>query len=171
MASNMKAFLKGSRAIHTVGTVTSFRQPQTLTDGAAVKEVGGVDVFRLVEIAYVDGKATCKYATASAKEGNIFLVVNPQDVLESMGEQRSDFFVAEGEMANCAYLEKGMTFQTSAIEGATVGAVVVWDAAKKLFVAKAPADTDVHVFQVQDIETEESYTIDGQKLVELRVVK
>ena len=176
MASNMKAFLKGSRTIHTVGTVTSFRQPQTLTNGAEVTEVGGVDVFRLVELAYdANGKATVKYATASAKAGNVFLTVTPQNVLESFGEMRSDFYIDKGEMATCAIPEIGLTFQTSAIDatGLKGGEYVTWDDATKKFkkLAAAPAGTECILLQVIDVEAEESYTLDAQTLVELRVVK
>lgn len=171
MASNLKAFLKGNRTKHVVGNISSFRQPQTITNGAVATE--DVDVFTLVELGVSANKElTCKYATGAATLGNIFLHVTPQNVLESFGEQRSDFYVANGEKANLAYLEKGLTFFTSAITGTpAVGALVVWDATAKKFSVKAPAETDVHVFQIQDLESEEGYTIDGATIVELRVVK
>lgn len=176
MSSNMKAFLKGTRTAHTVGLLTGFLAPRLFPNGATVAETGGVDVFRLVELVYdADGNATCKYATAAAKKGNVFLHVTPQNVLESYGELRSDFYVAKDEMANLAVIENGMLFQTSAVKSeATVkkGAFVIWSATNKQFEVKAtPAAGDGYVFQITDIEDEESYTIDAAKLVELRFVE
>lgn len=175
MASNIKAYLKGTRTKHAVGTVTGFHAPITITNGATVTEEGGVDNFCLVEMAYVDGEPTVKYATALAKAENVFLTITPETVLESYGENICDFYNDKGEKATCAYLPAGFTFETSnvdAVESLTVGKFVVWDADSKKFKSKESlAPEDIKVFQVQSIETDERYNIDGLTLVELAVIR
>lgn len=177
MSSNMKAFLQGTRTAHTVGLLSGFQTPVLFPNGATVTEENGVDVFRFVELAYdADGNATCKYSTASATQGNIYLHVTPQNVLESYGEKRSDYYAAQGEMANLAVIQVGVTmFQTSAVKAGTdvkKGALVIWNPTTKQFEVKAtPATGDGYVLQITDVESEESYTIDNQTLVELRVIK
>lgn len=175
MASNIKNFLKGNRTKHTVGSWTSFIAPVTFTNGAIVAEEGGVDNFCLVEMSYNDGIAEIKYATTSATKDNVFLTMSHEDVLDEYGEYLCDFYNEKGERAVIAYLPTGRTFDTSNYtdaENAKKGDFVVWDAATKKFIKKAvPEASDVKVFQVIDVETDEKYSIDNTILVNLVVVR
>lgn len=176
MASNIKAFISGTRTAHTVGQVTGFTPIRTLINGAKVTETGGVDNFCLVEMAYVGGVPTVKYATAAtATATNVFITVTPEDVLESYGEKLSDFYNGEGELATIAYPEVGFSFETSnftAPADASVGDFAIWDATTKKFVVKAtPEVTDIKVFQIASIESDEKYSIDATTLVELVVIR
>ena len=137
MASNMKEFLKNGRTKHTVGNITSWNAPKLFINGATVTEVGGVDNYTLGEVAYVEGEATVKYATAGAKATNLFLVATPEEVLDKThGEKLCDFFNAKDDKATLIYLERGLSFETSAIDVSTVveGDAVVWDASTKKFI-------------------------------------
>ena len=190
MASNIGAYIKNARTKHTVGTVTGFQNFRTFTNGAKVSETNGVDNFCLVEMVYVDGIPTVKYATSSATAENTFLTVTPEAVLESYGEKLCDFYNGKDELANIAYLPKGFTFETSNCAASTgvaleVGKFVVWDATNKKFVTKAKSSgsgesttysnaletTDVKGFQIIGIEDDERYNIDGLTLIELAVVR
>lgn len=175
MASNVKEFLKNGRVKHAVGNITSWNAPKLFTNGAVVTEVGGVDNYTLVELAYVEGQATVKYATAGAKALNVFLVATPEEVLsKDYNEQLADFFNAKGDYATLIYPEVGLTFETSAIAVETVneGDFVVWDATTKKFIKNASlAGTEIKVFQVISKEVDERYLIDGSSVVELAIVK
>lgn len=175
MASNIKAFISGTRTAHTVGQVTSFTPFRTFINGAKVTETGGVDNFCLVEMTYVDGVPTVKYATATATATNVFITVTPENVLESYGEKLSDFYNGKDELASIAYPEVGFSFETSnftAPADANKGDFVIWDAATKKYVVKAtPEVTDIKVFQIIGIESDEKYSIDEATLVELVVVR
>ena len=175
MASNIGKYIVGSRTKHSVGTVTSFLPIRTVTNGAKVTETGGVYNFAMVELAYVDGVPTVKYATALATAANVFLTVTPENVLESYGEKICDFFNDKDELATVAYLEKGLTFETSRFTSPTTAAVgdfAIWDATTKAFIVKAiPEVTDIKVFQIQSIEADEKYNIDNLTLVELVVIR
>lgn len=175
MASNMRDFIKGSRTKHAVGTVTDFPSIRTFTNGATVTEDGGVDNYCLVEMNYVDGVPTIKYATALAAAENVFLTVTPESVFEEYNEKLCDFYNAKGDLATIAYLPAGFKFETSNVDEVTsaqVGNYVIWDAAKKAFAVKATPETaDIKVFQIQSIESDERYSIDEMTLVELVVIR
>ena len=176
MASNERDYIMGARTKHQVGGVTSWRAPQLFINGALVKETGGIDNYTMVELFYEDNVAKVKYATASATAENVFLVTTPEVVLtKSFSEKLCDFYNANGELATIAYFEKGMSFETSAVDGLAsiaVGDYCVWDATKKKFAKKAtPATTDIKVFQVTSKETDERYLIDDMSVLELTVVR
>lgn len=175
MASNIKEFLKNGRKQHTVGNITSWNAPKLFNNGAVVTEDGGVDNYTLVELAYVEGQATVKYATAGAKAHNVFLVVTPEEVLDKVyGEQLADFYNAKGDPATLVYPEVGLSFETSAIAVETVaeGDFVVWDDTTKKFIKKASLDdTEIKAFQVLSKEVDERYLIDGLSVVELAIIK
>lgn len=174
MASNIKQFLTGGRTKHAVGNITSWNAPKLFTNGAIVTEVGGVDNYTMVEMTYVAGVPTVKYATADAKSTNIFLVATPEEVLDkTFGEQLSDFFNAKDEPSTLVYLETGLSFETSAIDVSTVteGDFVIWDDATKKFIKKAALDgAEIKAFQVTSKEIDERYLIDGSSVAELTVI-
>lgn len=163
------------RTKHAVGNITSYNAPELFMNGATVTEVGGVDNYTMVELAYVEGEPTVKYATAGATATNVFLVATPEVVLDkTYGEKLCDFFNAKGELATLVFFKKGLSFETSAIDVATVttGDFVKWDATTKKFVKAASLEgTEIVAFQVTSKEVDERYLIDDMAVVELTVIK
>lgn len=183
MASNIKDFLQGKRAKHTVGQINSWNF-DSIINGAVCKE--DLDNFTMGEIEYAKGtnesgaeetEAYVKKATADTEAHNAVLIVTPEVRLNTgdYKELLCDFYNGKGERATCAILNPNFTFETSAFDATevttpAVGQYASWDGTK--FKLKAsPEGTEKKLFRVVDVTTDVNYSIDDEEMVMLTVLK
>lgn len=181
MATNFKDYLSKKRKKHTVGQVNSYNF-DTVINGAICEE--DLDNFTMGELFYeeVEGvqELKVKKATDDCKAHDAVLLVTPEERVAKDGIQEllSDFYNGEGERATCAILAPNFTFETSAIDASgvsdtpKVGQYATWDNTAGKFKLKADTDdTEVKLFRVVDITEDPAFSIDGEILVMLSVLR